>query len=166
MGNQGDLLDRDSKSRETSKGDLLCLRQQGGSGVHISLDDDHRWLFLPPAGSRDPRMYASNDPIIGNNKRRHNNDKEFKKWIEAMFYVGNQIPLVVLNELMNQKFFQDVIIAAKGKLGSGPMPGLSKMFLYDVIISPALQKRGKQSTLDLLHGLQNLVIGPTHSSSI
>ncbi|KAI3473041.1 hypothetical protein Pfo_031240 [Paulownia fortunei] len=126
-------------------------------------------LALLILGSSEQLGYPSNDPIFG---KKHNK-KDAKKWIEAMFYVGNQIPLVVLKELMNQKFFQDVIKERKWD----PTPsGLCKNVLYEVLGLPALKRdqglslkeriMGRRNDLvdqqasDLLHGLQNLVIGP------
>ncbi|KAK4425433.1 hypothetical protein Salat_1737300 [Sesamum alatum] len=107
--------------------------------------------------------YPSNNPIFGH--KRHKKDAE--RWIEAMFFVGNQIPLVVLKELMKQKFFQDVI--ARGKWDTPPSD-LCKKVLYELLILPALNKhlppKGGSSLVDheqpsdLLHGLQNLVLGP------
>ncbi|KAI3469849.1 hypothetical protein Pfo_026512 [Paulownia fortunei] len=126
-------------------------------------------LALLILGSSEQLGYPSNDPIFG---KKHNK-KDVKKWIEAMFYVGNQIPLVVLKELINQKFFQDVI--TKGKWNPTPS-GLCKKVLFEVLVLPALKRdqglslkerimgRGNdlvdQQPSDLLHGLQNLVIGP------
>lgn len=123
-------------------------------------------LALLILGCTDQLGYPSNDPIFGKRQKK----KDVKKWIEAMFYVGNQIPLVVLRELMNQDFFQDVINKAKWDPTSS---GLCKKVLYEVLVLPALKRdkglslkerfmgRGNdpQQPSDLLHGLQNLVMG-------
>ncbi|KAL0379868.1 UNVERIFIED_CONTAM: hypothetical protein Sangu_0051100 [Sesamum angustifolium] len=92
-------------------------------------------LALLILGIPEQLGYPSNNPIFGH--KRHKKDVE--RWIEAMFFVGNQIPLVVLKELMRQKFFQDVIATRK----------------WDTPPSDLCKRPS-----DLLHGLQNLVLGP------
>ncbi|KAL0305235.1 UNVERIFIED_CONTAM: hypothetical protein Sangu_3044300 [Sesamum angustifolium] len=101
------------------------------------------------------------------------NKKDIKKWLEAMFFVGNQIPLVVLKELMNQKFFQDVI--ARGKWDT-PASDLCKKALYALLILPAVKRNLRslkwggnlpdQQPSDMLHGLQHLVMGPGTSGDL
>ncbi|KAG8369817.1 hypothetical protein BUALT_Bualt14G0053200 [Buddleja alternifolia] len=108
--------------------------------------------------------YPSNDPIFG---KKHNK-KDVKKWIEAMLFPGNQIPLVVLHKLMNQQFFQNILAKRKWE---PPQFDLCKMVLYDFLVFPA--RKGSNQGLcrkerivnsdqpsDLLHGLQKLVLGP------
>ncbi|KAL9161901.1 hypothetical protein ABFS82_07G051700 [Erythranthe guttata] len=129
-------------------------------------------LALLILGCSNQLGYADNDPIFGPKI----NKKDVKKWIEAMFYVGNQIPLVILNELMKQTFFQEVIKNAKW---DAPRTSLCKKVLYEVLVSPALKRdrglslvervmgKGNEHILmehrhqssDILHGLQNMVIG-------
>lgn len=50
-----------------------------------------------------------------------------KLWLEAMFLVGNQLPLVVLKILIKQKYFQDII--DKG-IRKSPASDLHKMILF------------------------------------
>lgn len=106
--------------------------------------------------------YSTNDPIFGKEQKRN----EVKKWMEAMFYAGNQLPLVVLRELMDQKFFRDVV--GKAKLDA-PASSLCKRVLYDNLVVPVL-KRGsvaeQQQLCDLLHGCQHLVMGPATEDHI
>ncbi|KAL0414230.1 UNVERIFIED_CONTAM: hypothetical protein Sradi_1624700 [Sesamum radiatum] len=75
---------------------------------------DFRWMMIKDGcfflqlalfilGCSEQLKYPSNDPIFG---RKHNK-KDIKKWLEAMFFVGNQIPLVALKELMNQNNLAD-----------------------------------------------------------
>ncbi|PIN23467.1 hypothetical protein CDL12_03812 [Handroanthus impetiginosus] len=105
--------------------------------------------------------------------------KDVKKWIEAMFFVGNQLPLVVLKQLMKQSYFQKVINEWKPKQPSE----LSRKALYELLLLP--EKRSysprmwgaleslwekvfdsrihwmlQQKPSDLLHGLHLLVLGP------
>ncbi|KAL0456930.1 UNVERIFIED_CONTAM: hypothetical protein Slati_1032200 [Sesamum latifolium] len=140
---------------------------------------DFRWMMIKDGcfflqlalfilGCSEQLKYPSNDPIFG---RKHNK-KDIKKWLEAMFFVGNQIPLVVLKELMNQKFFQDVI--ARGKWET-PSSDLCKKALYELLILPAVKRNvplkwgrnlADQQPSDVLHGLQHLVVGPGTSCDL
>lgn len=54
--------------------------------------------------------YPPDDELFG---KKHNS-KEMTRWIKSMFFVGNQIPFLVLKELMKQHFFQNVIKEGKG----------------------------------------------------
>ncbi|KAI3459546.1 hypothetical protein Pfo_016209 [Paulownia fortunei] len=103
------------------------------------------------------------------------NDREISRWIKAMFFVGNQIPCVVIRELMKQSFFQEVI-----KKGTWNLPSdLPKMVLYLLVVLPELERNGLSSSglfsnligqkrapyfreppSDLLHGFHCLVVGP------
>ncbi|PIN25699.1 hypothetical protein CDL12_01552 [Handroanthus impetiginosus] len=105
--------------------------------------------------------------------------KDVKKWIEAMFFVGNQLPLVVLKRLMKQSYFQKVINEWKPRQPSD----LSRRALYGLLLLP--EKRSysprmwgavkslwekvfdsrihwmlQQKPNDLLHGFHLLVLGP------
>ncbi|KAL0380511.1 UNVERIFIED_CONTAM: hypothetical protein Sangu_0115400 [Sesamum angustifolium] len=105
--------------------------------------------------------------------------KDVKDWIEAMFFVGNQIPLMVLKKLMKQSYFQKVMKEGKWKQPSE----LSRTALYELLLLPEVEDLrprawravdglwGKvfasrmrwlqqQQPTDLLHGLQLLVLGP------
>lgn len=84
-----------------------------------------------------------------------------------MFHVGNQIPLLLLNEFMKQDFFQDVV-KNHGKQDRAT-DLLSNKLLYDLLVVPAIlyaNNKNHHSSVsddqpsDLLHGLQNLVLGP------
>ncbi|KAK4425430.1 hypothetical protein Salat_1737000 [Sesamum alatum] len=133
---------------------------------------DFRWMMIKDGcfflqlalfilGCSEQLKYPSNDPIFG----RKRNKKDIKKWLEAMFFVGNQIPLVVLKQLMNQKFFQDAIARAKWEI---PPSDLCKKALYELLILPAVKRNlplkwgsnlADQQPSDMLHGLQHLLIG-------
>ncbi|KAK4435102.1 hypothetical protein Salat_0673500 [Sesamum alatum] len=109
--------------------------------------------------------------------------KNIKKWSNAMFIAGNQIPVMVLQYLMKQDYFQDVI-----RKGTWHQPSCwSKRILYDLLVLPSLQtgrgrgafgdffcckrrryarSRGKSASssekqpVDVLQGLRDLVLGP------
>ncbi|XP_073119564.1 uncharacterized protein [Henckelia pumila] len=155
------------------------------SGKTSGTASDFRWMMIKDGcfflqlallilGTRPDHLgYPSNDPIFGSEQKK----KDVKMWIESMFFVGNQIPLVVLKELMSQEFFQKVI--AKEKYD--PIPSsLCKKVLHELLVSPSLKKRslvqrvvGRNNSgsednhpSDILHGLQNLVIGPKRPGSL
>lgn len=96
-------------------------------------------------------------------------------WIKSIFLAGNQIPLVVLRELMKQSYFQQVI--AQGKWEK-PKDNACKMVLYQFILLPALENQQMRGISfaqltglvrrplpqppppsDILHGLHMLVVG-------
>ncbi|XP_070041605.1 uncharacterized protein [Nicotiana tomentosiformis] len=103
------------------------------------------------------------------------------KWVESMFHVGNQIPLVVLRELLNQRYFREVLIK-NGKWKEPSSNNLAKMTLFRVLISPALERlccisvqfpsvskharrlkiwtNQLKGCCDVLHGLHLLLLGP------
>ncbi|PIN19086.1 hypothetical protein CDL12_08239 [Handroanthus impetiginosus] len=114
-------------------------------------------LALLILGCSEQLGYPSNDPIFGKKYSK----KEIKKWIEAMFFVGNQIPLVVLKELMNQTYFQDIIKKVKW---DPPPSGLCKKTFYDLLVLPTRKKNlpdqdNRQQPCDLLHALYIIMIG-------
>ncbi|XP_070014526.1 uncharacterized protein [Nicotiana sylvestris] len=103
------------------------------------------------------------------------------KWVESMFHVGNQIPLVVLRELLNQRYFREVIKNGKWKEPSSN--NLGKMTLFRVLLSPAIERlrccisvqflpvskharrlkiwtNQLKECCDVLHGLHLLLLGP------
>ncbi|KAL3506186.1 hypothetical protein ACH5RR_031568 [Cinchona calisaya] len=115
--------------------------------------------------------YSDNHIIFG---KKENNKVAVKRWIESMFFVGNQIPLVVLNEFMKQDFFQNIIISHKKSGWDVPPPSdLCKKILYDLLVLPALEyyntnhlKTSPQPKIygtitycDLLHALHSLIVG-------
>ncbi|KAL3506208.1 hypothetical protein ACH5RR_031590 [Cinchona calisaya] len=94
---------------------------------------------------------------------KKDNEEDVKRWIESMFFVGNQIPLVVLNELMKQSFLQAIVQRVK----NWEIPSdLSKKILYNLLVLPALEYANNQVTItsplpvDLLDALHRLMIGP------
>ncbi|XP_027118221.2 uncharacterized protein [Coffea arabica] len=107
--------------------------------------------------------YSSNHIIFG--KKRNNED--VKKWIQAMFFVGNQLPLLVLNELMKQRFFQ-TILPEVDKETPADVP---RRILYESLIFPAREymenqtitsptpRSGQQQPSDLLLALHISMCG-------
>ncbi|XP_059274634.1 uncharacterized protein LOC132029358 [Lycium ferocissimum] len=100
------------------------------------------------------------------------------KWVESMFHVGNQIPLVVLRVLLKKRYFQEVVKNGKWK---EPSSDLAKMALFRLLLSPALDKPQRRIKVpsvrkharrlmhwtqqlkecsDVLHGLHLLLLGP------
>ncbi|KAK4405938.1 hypothetical protein Sango_0600300 [Sesamum angolense] len=150
--------------------------------ISVSADDDNGWLFLPPTGvilGGSQRLGYPPDHTIFGKTSKSPRFKDVKDWIEAMFLVGNQIPLMVLKKLMKQSYFQKVIKEGKWKQPSE----LSRMALYELLLLPEVEDLrprawravnglwGKvfasrmrwlqqQQPTDLLHGLQLLVLGP------
>lgn len=103
-------------------------------------------------------------------------------WTRSLFFVGNQIPQIVLMQLLNQSFFRGVLAKQKWER---PSSNLFRMALYDSLLLPALEKQRSSSgccfsTLkglicqiygyntkdrmkqpaDLLHALHKLIVGP------
>lgn len=76
--------------------------------------------------------YPDDDPIFG----KKQSTKTFMGLIKSMFLVGNQIPLVVLSELMNQNYFRTVIDSVQG--WERPSDMLSKQLLYDLLVDPLI----------------------------
>uniref|UniRef100_A0A5B7BKG5 Uncharacterized protein n=1 Tax=Davidia involucrata TaxID=16924 RepID=A0A5B7BKG5_DAVIN len=140
-------------------------------------------LALFALGGKEQLDHPPNHLIFG---EQRNITKRIKKLTKSMFFVGNQIPLVVLRELMKQSFFQQVISRRKWER---QYSDLFKRALYQLLVLPELknshhnrhrwftstdllrglsQKLGfqtrdyllRQQPSDLLHGLQLLVIGP------
>ncbi|CAL5327754.1 unnamed protein product [Camellia sinensis] len=137
-------------------------------------------LALFALGGSEQLCYPPDHLVFG---KQRNTDQQIRRWIKSLFFVGNQIPLVVLRELMNGSFFQQVVMKGKWEQPRD----LFKRVLYDLLVLPVLEERSQQchhtrTTLlqalkrklrlekksfllqqqptDLLHGLQMLVIGP------
>ncbi|PIN20163.1 hypothetical protein CDL12_07151 [Handroanthus impetiginosus] len=135
-------------------------------------------LALYVLGGAQQLGYLADHNIFGKS-RSDPRYKDVKEWIEAMFFVGNQLPLVVLKQLMKQSYFQKVINEWKAKQPSE----LSRRALYELLLLP--EKRSysprmwgavkslwekvfdsrirwmlQQKPNDLLHGLHLLVLGP------
>ncbi|KAH6801372.1 hypothetical protein C2S52_001836 [Perilla frutescens var. hirtella] len=134
-------------------------------------------LALVIVGCGERLGYPETDPIFGREQKK----EDMRKWIVVIFYVGNQIPLLVLRVLMEQKIFKEVIATARL---DRPPSGLCEKVLYDVLILPSLgrnlqgctlvervmgrgprgndiEKQQQQPNLyhDLLYGFRNLLIG-------
>lgn len=115
-------------------------------------------LALYILGASKQLGYPKRHLIFGEKQSK----KTLQEWLKSMFLMGNQIPLVVLNELMKQDFFQNVV---KGKQWERPTDMLSKQILYDLLVAcisttttwpdPAEEEQPS----DLLHGLQLLLLG-------
>ncbi|CAA3022717.1 Hypothetical predicted protein [Olea europaea subsp. europaea] len=108
------------------------------------------------------------DHIISGQKKNY---KDIKELIEAMFFVGNQIPFTVLKELMKQSYFKNVIKKWKWEQPSD----LCRTALYELLLLPAQEVHDsrkvfasrfnwlqQQQPSDLLHGLQLLILGPKY----
>lgn len=97
-------------------------------------------------------------------------------WLESMLHVGNQIPMVVLRELLKKSYFQEVVKNCKWK---EPSFDLAKNALFGVLLSPELYRPparwcikfpcvGKyahwtqqlKECCDVLHGIHLLLLGP------
>ncbi|KAJ4961218.1 hypothetical protein NE237_021128 [Protea cynaroides] len=82
-----------------------------------------------------------------------NNIALIKGLVRLMFSIQNQIPIVVLKDLMKQRFFRNVLKNGKWKRPND----LGRMILYDVLIEPVLdfkkRSRWQQQPITLLHAL-------------
>ncbi|KAG8369849.1 hypothetical protein BUALT_Bualt14G0056400 [Buddleja alternifolia] len=87
--------------------------------------------------------------------------RDAKDWVESMFLVGNQIPLVVLKELMKQSYFKKVIKEGKWEEPSE----LYRKALYELLFVSRLRWLHQQQPTDLIHGLHLLVLGPELNST-
>lgn len=76
--------------------------------------------------------------------------EEMDLWIHSMFFVGNQIPLIVLQEIMKLRFFQEL---KTGKQWKQPLD-FAKKALYNFLIAEHQQK-----SVDLIHCLQSTFLG-------
>lgn len=155
---------------------------------------DFRWVmvqdgcfFLQLAlcilGGREPLGYPRNHVIFGTRELKN----QIKFWSRSMFFVGNQIPVVVLHELMKQSFFQNVL--KNGTWDPPPPPSSwSKRVLYEQLVLPSLGPKmsrfnslfrglpfcGKRNMpsarrivtdahhrpCDVIQAIRNLVLGP------
>ncbi|KAG5613819.1 hypothetical protein H5410_013643 [Solanum commersonii] len=99
------------------------------------------------------------------------------KWVESMLHVGNQIPLVVIRELLKQSYFKQVVENGKWK---EPLFDPVKKALFRILLSPLLHRErgmkfpciGKHAKrlmhwtqelkecCDVLHGIHLLLLGP------
>ncbi|KAM7486083.1 hypothetical protein LguiA_002092 [Lonicera macranthoides] len=123
-------------------------------------------LFL--LGGSAQLNYPSDHLIFGEQR----NTRQIKKWGKSLFFVGNQVPQVVLKELMKQSFFQQVVSAGRWVRPTDSF----RRALYDLLLfAPEKDRRCQglfrglgfiktkgglpQQPSDLLHGLELLVIG-------
>lgn len=132
----------------------------------------HLALFM--LGGWKQLGYLPDDKIFGKKPN-------IRGWIKSIFLAGNQIPLVVLRELMKQSYFQQVIAQQKWEK---PKADVCKMVLYQFILLPALENQQMRGILfsqlrglirrplqqppppsDILHGLHILVVGPEVESN-
>ncbi|KAL0305225.1 UNVERIFIED_CONTAM: hypothetical protein Sangu_3043300 [Sesamum angustifolium] len=159
-------------------------------GSFESTDSDFRLMMIKDGcfflqlallilGGPEPLGYPTNHVIFGKDQ----NKKKMTCWLDSMFYVGNQIPVVVLRELMRQKFFQQLT-----KREWDQPSVLSKRVLYEVLLLPFLpspdrgffrwscckgrsarkQKAGallkdQAPPTDVLEGLRRMILGPDQS---
>ncbi|XP_027165054.1 uncharacterized protein LOC113765168 isoform X1 [Coffea eugenioides] len=104
----------------------------------------------------DPQKlkYAENHPVFGVGCATEYMDNI----IESMFFVGNQIPLIVLEQLMHLDIFQRM----KATIGSKQQQlGLAKRTLHKFLMVELVPK-----PVDLLHCLQSIMLGPKCSSNV
>lgn len=89
------------------------------------------------------------------------------KWVESMLHVGNQIPLVVIREVLKQSYFRQVVDNGKWK---EPLFDPVKKSLFRILLSPTeyywFGKHAMHWTqelkecCDVLHGIHLLLVGP------
>ncbi|KAI3469840.1 hypothetical protein Pfo_026503 [Paulownia fortunei] len=113
-------------------------------------------LALLLVGASVQLGYPGGHGIFG----RARSKRDIKRWMEAMLFVGNQIPIVVLKELMKLSFFQQVIT---DKRKWEQPQGIFRRTLYELLGLPAVGGVANncfvEKSVDLLHGLQCLVLG-------
>lgn len=96
--------------------------------------------------------YPEYDPDFGKKPSK----RKKRKWIESMLFVGNQIPFVVLRELVQEKFFQDVI--EKEKLSEMVPFGLCERVLHELLIFKPKKDGQPAQPYDLLNALHALLV--------
>lgn len=120
-------------------------------------------LALHILGAGDLLDYPAQNPYFGKKS-------DSTSWIPAMFFVGNQIPYVVIRALMKQSFFQDVIRRGRWQC---PTDNLAKLVLYLAVVEPERPcprllsklmmikpRRLPESPSNILHILHALLLGP------
>ncbi|KAK4405947.1 hypothetical protein Sango_0601200 [Sesamum angolense] len=138
-------------------------------GSFESTDSDFRLMMIKDGcfflqlallilGGPEPLGYPPNHVIFG----RDQNKKKMTCWLDSMFYVGNQIPVVVLRELMRQKFFQQL---TKRKWDQ---PSVLSKRVFVRGRSARKQKAGallkdQGPPTDVLEGLRRMILGPDQS---
>lgn len=156
------------------------------------LDDEFIWMMIEDGcfilqvalyllGGSAELDYPSDHQVFG---EKRNIKALLRTWTRSMFFVGNQIPQIVLLQLMNQSFFKGVIAKQKWER---PSSDLFRMALYDSLLLPSLKNQmssssgscysnvkgliyhffgietedGTKQPADLLHALHMLIVGPT-----
>ncbi|KAL3506200.1 hypothetical protein ACH5RR_031582 [Cinchona calisaya] len=140
----------------------------GDKALYYLTESEFRWMMIQDGcfflqlallvlGVSSKQLgYSDNHIIFGKKQNK-------LRWIESMFFVGNQIPLVVLNELMKQDFFQNIL--RNETCWDVPSSDLCKKMLYDLLVLPALdcnknhQPKSKKAYCDLLHALHSFMLG-------
>lgn len=79
-------------------------------------------------------------------------------WLNSMFFVGNQIPFVVLEQLMELSFFKELVIKNKWKQ---PLE-LAKRAVHMLLMTDPLD----QKPVDLMHCLHTCVLGTKTGSDV
>ncbi|KAL9161925.1 hypothetical protein ABFS82_07G052900 [Erythranthe guttata] len=120
-------------------------------------------LALLLLGASDHLGYPSGHLIFGGRQKA----KDINDWMKAMLFVGNQIPAIVIKELMKQNFFQQLVRNNQGKWEEPR--GIFRLALYQLLGLPPSQGGViiynndddffGENTTDLLHGLQCMVLG-------
>lgn len=83
-------------------------------------------------------------------------------YIPAMFFIGNQIPYVVINALMKQSFFREVIRNGKWNHYPKNEVDLAKLALYRTVVEPQLSAKAAERQpppSNVLEALHNLLLG-------
>lgn len=189
------VLDKSGDEDETRERYLSAVRRiekdardayGGDKALYNLTESEFRWMMIEDGcfflqlalsvlGVSSKKLgYPENHLVFG----KKQNNKDVKRWTEAMLFVGNQIPLVVLNELMKQKFFQNVL-SADNETDWGDTPSdLFKRVLYKSLVLPALEYGNHQVVIstspsprkarvdqkhkppcDLLHALHREILG-------
>nr|GMC63407.1 uncharacterized protein LOC109176010 [Ipomoea batatas] len=103
--------------------------------------------------------------LFGRDENGHKNRRI--KFSKSMLIPGNQIPLVVLNKLIQHSFFKKVALKKDWKKTPSSHP--LKSVLYDLILDPAVLKTNRSSSstyTDVLHGLHCRCVGPARGKKI
>ncbi|XP_042483933.1 uncharacterized protein LOC122064291 [Macadamia integrifolia] len=113
-------------------------------------------VALCSLGGPKPLGYPPDDPLFGEKRWNY---KLIRFLVNRyLFCIKNQIPLVVLEVLMKQSFFQNVL-----KLGKWKRPNdLAGMVLYDFLVEPMLDgyfQSRRHPAITLLHALWLKVTG-------
>lgn len=83
--------------------------------------------------------------------------EEMDQWLESMFFIGNQIPVIVLEEIMKLKFFQEL---KRGKQWKKPLDFVRRA-LYNF-----LMVENQPKPVDLIHCLQSVFLGVKSGSHV